>query len=164
MRTITVGRSTKCDIIIGGGDTGSVSRIHAEISLVNGQYVYRDVSSNGSNIGGRIYHNERVVVAPGTPILLGGRVPLPWNQVYAQLPLSGVNPFEDETHHYYPPTPAKTDSLGVGWGILAFIIPLAGWIMYFCWREETPKRASQAAMWAWIGFGANVFLYLAQFM
>ena len=53
---------------------------------------------------------------------------------------------------------SKKDELEIGWGILAFFIPLAGWIMYFCWKGETPHRASQAATWAWVGFGLGVFI------
>jgi len=30
--------------------------------------------------------------------------------------------------------------------------------MYFCWKGETPHRASQAATWAWVGFGLGVFI------
>jgi pSer/pThr/pTyr-binding forkhead associated (FHA) protein len=35
MRTITIGRSSQCDIIL---SDDNISRIHAEISLSNGQY------------------------------------------------------------------------------------------------------------------------------
>lgn len=171
MKTITVGRSRDCDIVI--ADSG-VSRLHAEISLVGGQYVYRDVSSNGSSIGGRIVQNEKVIVAPGTRIMLANRVPLPWNQVQQLLPLHGGDRgmteivhgdntyrapggnYEPEPVHYY-----KRDELGVGWGILSFVIPLIGWILYFVWKDETPHRASQAAIWAWVGFGVNLIVTLA---
>lgn len=183
MRTITVGRSRDCDIII--ADSG-VSRLHAEISLVGGQYVYRDVSSNGSAIGGRIILNDKIVVAPGTPIMLANRVPLPWNQVQQLLPLHGGDQGRTEitpggaTQPYHPaggyssvpPIPPggngmppyryyKPDELGVGWGILSFIVPLIGWILYFVWKDETPHRASQAAIWAWVGFGVNLISFFA---
>ena len=42
MKTITIGR-VDCDIII---SDSSISRKHATISLVNGQYVYNDISKN----------------------------------------------------------------------------------------------------------------------
>lgn len=168
MKTITIGRSSSCDIVI--ADEG-ISRIHAEISLVGNQYCFKDVSKNGSSINGQMINNQKVVVAPGTTILLGNRIPLPWAQIYAQLPLSGVRPYEQETRI----TPGgaagnaqpsygssfKEDSLAVGWGILAFLIPLAGWIMYFCWKDETPHRASKAAQVAWIGFAVNIILSFA---
>lgn len=172
MRTITVGRSRDCDIII--ADSG-VSRLHAEISLVGGQYVYRDVSSNGSAIGGRIILNDKIVVAPGTPIMLANRVPLPWNQVQQLLPLHGGDQGRTEItpgggyqpympgggYNPVPPRYYKPDELGVGWGILSFIVPLIGWILYFVWKDETPHRASQAAIWAWVGFGVNLISFFA---
>lgn len=42
MKTITIGR-VECDIII---SDSSISRKHATISLVNGQYVYNDISKS----------------------------------------------------------------------------------------------------------------------
>ena len=175
MRTITVGRSRDCDIVI--ADSG-VSRLHAEISLVGGQYVYRDVSSNGSAIGGRIILNDKVIVAPGTRIMLANRVPLPWNQVQQLLPLHGgdqgrteitpggvTQPYRPSNNYdpVPPPPPRyyKPDELGVGWAILAFLIPLVGWIFYFVWKDETPRRASQVATWAWVGFGVNLIVTFA---
>ena len=68
--SITIGRSSHCDIIV---PDDRVSREHARISLVGGEYVYEDLSKNGSVIGGRVIHG-RATVAPGAEILLAGRV------------------------------------------------------------------------------------------
>lgn len=84
MKTITIGRSSKCDIVV---PYEGVSRIHAEISITGNQYIFKDLSTNGSSLGGRMIHNERLAVSPGAEILLANRIPLPWAQVYAQLPL-----------------------------------------------------------------------------
>lgn len=164
--TITVGRSSSCDIII---SHEKVSREHARISVVGGQYVYEDVGRNGSVIGGRITHGKKETVAAGTRILLAGKVPLPWKQVYSMLPLQGVRPFEEETsYHSYSDEQkvifVKDDNIGVGWGILAFLIPLAGWIMYFIWKVESPHKAAQACTIAWIGFVLNVILSISTAM
>ena len=172
---ITIGRSSHCDIIVPGE---SISREHARISIVGGNYVYEDVGKNGSVIGGRVLHGEKIVVAAGTDILLAGKIPLPWAQVYAMLPLRGVRPYDEETHvapvndggrsgGYVVNDSGRgggyvvNDSIPVGWGILAFIIPLAGWIMYFCWKDEHPKRASQASTIAWISVALGFISSLA---
>lgn len=155
---ITIGRSSSCDIII---QNDKVSRVHARISLVGGQYVYEDVGKNGSVIGGRIIHGEKVSVAAGVEILLAGKVPLPWTMVYSMLPLQGVRPFEGDTnysHHSVEQVYVKEDSIAIGWGILAFLMPIAGWIMYFVWKENYPNKASQASTIAWIGFAINVIM------
>ena len=165
-QTITIGRSRHCDIIV---PNDSVSREHARMSIVGGNYVYEDVGKNGSVIGGRVIRGERIVVAPGAEILLAGRVPLPWAQIYAMLPLKGVRPYEGETHYepslgntgggrQYAPTPQE--SIGIGFGILAFLFPIVGWIMYFVWKDTKPRSASQANTLAWTGFAINMLLII----
>lgn len=158
---VTIGRGSSCDIII---PNDKVSREHARISIVGGQYVYEDVGKNGSVIGGRVIHGDRVSIAAGTEILLAGKVPLPWSQVYSMLPLKGVNPYEGETINYNMNSDRqeisyiKEDSIAIGWGILAFLIPIAGWIMYFVWKDDYPRKASQASIIAWISFVTNVII------
>lgn len=162
--TITIGRSSHCDIII---PNDSVSREHARVSIVGGNYVYEDVGKNGSVIGGRVIHGQRVTIAAGTDVLLAGKVPLPWAQIYSMIPLKGVRPYENETH--YEPVQNNSpqyvyvtdESIGVGYGILAFLIPIAGWIMYFIWKDNSPKKASQANTIAWISFAINIIGVLA---
>lgn len=166
MKTITIGRSSKCDIII---PDSSISRIHAEISRNGNEFVYHDMGKNGSTINGRIIHNEKIIIAPGTTILLANRIPLPWEKIYAMLPGQGIIPSEDETYfgqasYNHPPMyvcQQKEDRLGFGWGILAFLIPLAGWIMYFVWRDETPKKARDAGLVGTISFVLNMLALLS---
>jgi|GEM_PF-1336421 Uncharacterized conserved protein, contains FHA domain len=173
MKTITIGRSSQCDIIL---SDGNISRIHAEIFLNNGQYVYFDKSNNGSNVGGQIINNKKIVVAPETNILLANKIPLPWDRVYTLLPLSRHSVNEAETMHHvnYHSThiqkvpyhqgnqadyPVNNDKLSIGWGILAFLIPLAGLIMYFVWKDETPSRANAAGIVGIISFILNIILF-----
>lgn len=47
---------------------------------------------------------------------------------------------------------SEDNSSPIGWCILSFLIPLVGWILYFCWRNSKPKKASAVCTWAWIGF------------
>ena len=160
MKTLIIGKSPKCDIVI---SNDYVSREHAEISIVGNQYVYYDHSKNGSSIGGRIINNERVTVAPGTEILLANRVPLPWTQIYMMLPMQGVVVGESGTQvdrvapvAEVPPVAAEKIPAWVY--VVSFIIPIAGWIMYFVWRDENYPKAKAASNWAWIGFGVNFLL------
>ena len=131
MKTLTIGRSSQCDIIV---PHNNVSRIHARISVIGGKYVFEDVSKHGSYIGGQLLKSGKVTIAPGTEILLAGQVPLPWGQIYSQLPLQGSNAYESETSYngggggyqvVNYQTSKQDESIGIGWGILAFLIPLA---------------------------------------
>lgn len=164
---LTIGRSNHCDIIV---PHDSVSREHARISVVGGGYVYEDIGKNGSVIGGRVIHGERLAVAPGANILLAGKVPLPWAQIYTMLPLHGVNPYNHETSvaSQQGPgisggyvNPKANESIPIGWGILSFLVPIIGWIMYFKWKAEYPKRATQAATIAWVSFILNLLSFFA---
>lgn len=165
MKTLSIGRSSQCDIII---PHNNVSRIHARISIVGGKYVFEDVSKHGSYIGGRLVRSEKVSIAPGTEIILAGQVPLPWGQIYSQLPLQGSNSFDAETsidgigyQNAHQRQAYNDESIGIGWGLLAFFIPIAGWIMYFAWKDDTPKRASQANIIAWVSFILNLLTFFA---
>lgn len=156
MKTITIGR-VECDIII---SDSSISRKHATISLVNGQYVYNDISKNGTTINGRVYQNEKVVITPGTPIYLANKVPLPWAQILMLLPNSPVkvqghhNPYEYETVVGQVPVKHE-DSIGAGWGILSFLFPIIGFILYFVWKDTANYKAKQAANIAWISIAIS---------
>ena len=156
MKTITIGR-VGCDIII---SDSSISRKHATISLVNGQYVYNDISKNGTTINGRVYQNEKVVITPGTPIYLANKVPLPWAQILMLLPNSPVkvqgrqDPYEYETEVSQVPV-KQEESIGAGWGILSFLFPIIGFILYFVCKDTANYKAKQAANIAWISIAIS---------
>lgn len=165
MKTLSIGRSSQCDIII---PHNNVSRIHARISVVGGKYVFEDVSKHGSYIGGRLVKSDKVTIAPGTEVILAGQVPLPWGQIYSQLPLQGANSFDAETSYEgcgYPNVSQgqayNDESIGIGWGLLAFFFPISGWIMYFVWKDDSPRRASQANVIAWVSFVLNLLTFIA---
>lgn len=181
MNTITIGRDQSCDIII-NDNSGNVSRRHAEISVSGGSYVFRDVSTNGSLVNGqRILHNK-ILIQPGAQILLAGIIPVPWDKIMARLPISGTvvaeavkkteiqqsyqqknsapQPEAPVKNPYYPPS--KPDKLGIGWGILAFLIPLAGFIMYFSWKAETPNRANTAGGLGLLSMALNLILIFVE--
>lgn len=47
---------------------------------------------------------------------------------------------EDDLDHLI-----SNDSGGIGYGLLAFFVPLAGLILYFVWKNEKPVTASSLA-------------------
>lgn len=153
-KTLTIGKSPDCDIVIADE---YVSRKHATISIVGNQYVYFDMSKNGSVVGGRVINNERVTVAPGTEILLANRIPLPWVHIYAQLPISGVvvgsggsetlvggqqagtnQPPVPPVNNVEPPTPI--------WVFVVSLVPIVGIILWVAWRETKPTWARTAGI------------------
>lgn len=163
---ITIGRSNCCDIIV---PDSNISRVHSRISIVNGQYVYEDVGKNGSVIYGQIISGSKITIEPGCEILLAGKIPLPWEKVYALLPLKGSNPFNTETNinkpHYHVPIQNingknQVERLSAIYAIISFCIPIVGWILYFAWKEDEHSKAIQASNLAWIGFLVNIFLSL----
>ena len=159
MKTITIGRSD-CDIII---PDNNVSRKHATISLIDGQYVLQDMSRNGTVINGQVYHNARIVITPGTPVYLANKVALPWPQVLMLLPNSGVKVqpvglADNPTIIQNPVVPEDDESIGVGWGLLSFFFPIIGFILYFVWRDDHHAKAKQAANIAWISIGINLLI------
>lgn len=155
MKTITIGR-IGCDIII---PDNCISRKHATISLVNGQYVYNDMSKNGTTINGRIYQNEKVVVAPGTPIYLSNKVPFPWPQVLMLLPNTPIKvqtqPYDTNETMIRQASQGEIETIGVGWGIVSFLFPIIGFILYFVWKDFSRYKAKQAANIAWISIGLS---------
>lgn len=42
-----------------------------------------------------------------------------------------------------------------GWAILGFFLPVIGWILYFVFKKDAPKRAHRCAVSAWWGFGIS---------
>lgn len=144
MKTVlTIGRSSGCDIIL---TDMSISREHARVSIAGGKYVFENLGRNGSYIQGRMLGNEKVVVAPGTEILLSNRVPLPWEQIYTLMPLTGVvvertaaaentiemtrQPGNIPAGNYNPPAPVEEKKTN-GLGIAGFIISLVALIFFW---------------------------------
>ena len=52
----------------------------------------------------------------------------------------------------------EKDMENVGLNILAFFIPIVGFILYFCWKSESPKKANGVGKWALISFVAGIVL------
>ena len=65
-----------------------------------------------------------------------------------------------------PPPPAGGPGPGNDPGadtvmkIVSFCFPIVGIILYFVWKQEKPKSASDVCKFAAIGFGVGVVLYI----
>jgi len=67
--TLTIGRASKCDVVI---DSGSVSRHHANLLITSEVEVEDFASSNGTFVDGvRLPANHRVRLTIGVPFLVG---------------------------------------------------------------------------------------------
>lgn len=55
------------------------------------------------------------------------------------------------------------DTGNIGWGILGFFIPLAGFILYLIWQKDSPKNAKKAGIGALISTCVNVVLFFIFF-
>lgn len=65
----------------------------------------------------------------------------------------------EEPLDHFNRTPEQED-LGIGWKILAVIIPLAGAIMYFNHKSTNTKKSQSACYAALFGIGINLVLRL----
>lgn len=50
------------------------------------------------------------------------------------------------------------EGASVGLKIFSVLVPLAGWIMYFIFKDENIVKARDCAKFAWIGFGISFFM------
>lgn len=159
MKTLKIGRSRQCDIMVMGDD---ISRLHAEMRVQGGKYIYKDVSKNGTSIAGKYIHQAETILEPGVDVLLANNAPLPWAQVYNLLPLhqetGGTVVNDVSTTGEFVTQVEEKDKLKIGWAILSFIAPIIGIVLYFCWKEETPKRAMSALKIALIGWGVSFII------
>ena len=49
----------------------------------------------------------------------------------------------------------QEESIGAGWGILSFLFPIIGFILYFVWKDTANYKAKQAANIAWISIAIS---------
>ena len=58
----------------------------------------------------------------------------------------------------YSASPNGADSGSFGWGLLGFLIPMVGLILFLVWKNDKPRSAKSA------GIGALVSVIIAAFM
>ncbi len=70
-------------------------------------------------------------------------------------PHCGVKQVDDSYH------PAEDDAPSVGFGILGFLIPIVGLILYAVWRKDYPKKSRSAGIGAVVSFVLWVIFVVA---
>ena len=180
----TWGPSRNCDIIMEGE---YVSSYHLDIIWEsqddNGssyKVTIKDHSTNGTGVNGRKIKNESYsfMVNQSIKSLMKDHSNLPqvmiaglashvlnWEQVLnflfhsMDLPTSIIDECNDDTDvHGGLVVPPKSEDITVGYGILCFVIPIAGWILGAVWKSENPIKAKSANKLAWYGFLFNLVM------
>ena len=54
--------------------------------------------------------------------------------------------------------PLRAADSSIGWGILGFLIPIVGLILFLVWRNKKPNSAKVAGIGAIIGFVVNLII------
>ena len=83
--------------------------------------------------------------------------------------MDSEQPTTEEPNTVVVSTPANTGSMGssasgegatTGMKILSFLIPLVGLILFIVDKDKNPPAAKDELMWAGIGFGVGIVLYI----
>lgn len=180
---ISVGRSN-CDITLYGE---YVSSHHLDIiwepqneKASSYKVTIKDHSTNGTGVNGRKIKNESYsfMINQSVKSLMNDPSSLPqvmiaglashvleWKTVLnilfekMDLPTSIIDDYNGDTD--VPGgivEPSKLEDITVGYGILCFVIPIAGWILGTVWKSENPIKAKSANKLAWYGFLFNLVM------
>lgn len=56
------------------------------------------------------------------------------------------------------------DRGGFGWGLLGYIIPIVGLVLYLVWRDERPKTAKAVGVGALVSLIVSILVYVLYFV
>ncbi len=84
-KSITIGRAPECSVIV-DQSFGRVSNEHATLEIQDGQLIFKDHSSNGTMINGRLIHNSSIAIQNGDKILLADTYELTWPVILKKFP------------------------------------------------------------------------------
>lgn len=173
---ITIGRSG-CDINFGGE---YVSKNHLEIlfeiGTVTNHVTITDHSTNGTGVNGRLVKGTsyEFTYTTGEPmknenssfptVMLSGLpdYTLNWQKIAdilfekMDLPTSVLSP--EKPDDIITGSSSIKEDISVGYGILSFVVPIAGWILGSIWKDNYPLKAKKANKLAWLGLLFNVFI------
>ncbi len=81
-----------------------------------------------------------------------------YNQPNYQQPMNYSNPNYQQPYYGYYQQPVVEQNVGVGWVILAVLIPIVGWIFCGIWSSTKPKTAKAMGIAATISFICNLII------
>ena len=64
----------------------------------------------------------------------------------------------------YPPQPPQAQKASVGFAILAWIIPIAGLIIFLTQKDKRPKTAKVSGICALVSFILNIIVYVIMYI
>ena len=82
---VTIGRAPECDIVV-DQSYGRVSNEHATLEIQDGQLIFKDHSSNGTMINGRLIHQSSIAIQNGDKIMLADAYELSWANILRLFP------------------------------------------------------------------------------
>ena len=161
--SILIGRDSTSDIIV-YDPLEKVSRRHLTVYWKEEpgndvMITYQDHSTNGTEINGKYIKNNTINVlynlslGPDTipSIVLAGIVKLSWEEIKNSIiKKAGRDIFFKQEEIIVQSN--KEDKLNLGYGILSFICPLAGWILGAYWKDRYPNKSKKSSTIAWISF------------
>ena len=164
---VTVGRSG-CDINFSGE---YISKNHIDILFIintgTNHVIITDHSTNGTGVNGRMIRGTSYEFSYATGSAMKND-----NSSFPTVMLSGLPDYtlnwqEIENALFDKmgrPTsvlpPNKTDDdFSVGYGILSFVVPIAGWVLGSVWKSTDPIKAKRANKLAWLGLLFNIVMY-----
>ena len=83
---VTIGRAPECDIVV-DQSYGRVSNEHATLEIQDGQLIFKDHSSNGTMINGRLIHQSSIAIQNGDKIMLANAYELSWANILRLFPV-----------------------------------------------------------------------------
>lgn len=99
---------------------------------------------------GKLIDREDAIYCPSCGAVLNN-----YSQTQNELP-----PFQQSYSPYSPDKNPYEEKPSFGWAVLGFLVPIAGWILYFVWMRDYPKRAKYCGIAGIVGFLFNLWLVL----
>lgn len=82
---VIIGRAPECDVVVDQAFS-RVSNEHATLEIQDGQLIFKDHSSNGTMINGRLIHHSSIAIQNGDKIMLADTYEITWPTILRLFP------------------------------------------------------------------------------